>query len=713
MQIYLNLRITQINRIIMFHFLFFCARVVQAQQVYLWSGLSTDWTQPSAWIPERITPSVTDELLFNTNAIISHLPAFQKLSKLELMNAITVEINSPEEHIIEIGSIDNPGSSFFVGADAVLKITGEGSTTIKIPTGCRASCNGKIEYSEGAHRLMADDAGAIVFNSGSTFLAGPQFSGSPFGTETLNSVVFKEDASFISQAGSNPFGAGAPNSVVVFESGSNYVHRRSTSPQLSGRIYPNFIVDAQFSYNLPLGSDWTIKNKLIIKNGSGFTLRPSAGTGNLIIEGGIICEDGSTMNVGIISWSGMIKFHGDTQTLAGYPGQSSVYIERMEVNLNGLRLNMPVSVGLMLSLKKGIIYTDPVNILTFEAAGYTISGPSQFTHLPYSNFGNEQSYIDGPVKKLGLVNGEVFVFPTGNQGIFRPLILKNVTGDFQVVYRRNDPHNLNPQHVLPLHHFSQLEYWEITGSENATAQVELSFADPNSGGVTNLDDLRVCQLLEQGWEANAIDGYLGTAGSNGSITTSSLQNFGYFALGSVSALNSLPVNNIKASLSNWNGKIAIDFQTVKGSTAAYYIIQQSTDGRKFVDIDLIKAGGPEDPADYRRIFPPPDEPISYFRVKMTGIDQKEIFSNVLTYKAPKPALKVYPNPAVEKISVFFPFPSSKSILEIVNSNGKVLYQNRSNGSHTTIPVGFLKPGVYFIKFYNSEDVFIHPFIKQF
>src|SRR5690606_35596952 len=152
------------------------------------------------------------------------------------------------------------------------------------------------------------------------------------------------------------------------------------------------------------------------------------------------------------------------------------------------------------------------------------------------------------------------------------------------------------------------------------------------------------------------------------------QDFGYFSLGSVSEANTLPVNDIKASLIHAGGRIIIDFQLVPDERAAFYTIQQSADGRTFTDPEVRKAGNLSDLYGCQRTFLPPETPVAYFRVKMTGFNQQEIFSKILTYKSPKPALNVYPNPAVEKISIFFPFPSSKSNLEIVNSSGKVLYQ---------------------------------------
>ena len=112
-----------------------------------------------------------------------------------------------------------------------------------IATGATAVVSGNVTLAGGAHRLIGTDASSVTFNSGATFTAGTAFSGNAFGTTSLNSVIFASGSSFIFIAGSNPFGASAPNSVVVFQPGSLYKHQSANTPSFSGRTYANFELD--------------------------------------------------------------------------------------------------------------------------------------------------------------------------------------------------------------------------------------------------------------------------------------------------------------------------------------------------------------------------------------------------------------------------------------------------------------------------------------
>jgi hypothetical protein len=80
----------------------------------------------------------------------------------------------------------------------------------------------------------------LRFNPGSVFKAGTGFSGNPFGTANLNSVVFDSGAVYVAMAGGNPFGAAAPASVVVFRTGSLYRIDAYHVPSFGGRKYGNF-----------------------------------------------------------------------------------------------------------------------------------------------------------------------------------------------------------------------------------------------------------------------------------------------------------------------------------------------------------------------------------------------------------------------------------------------------------------------------------------
>ena len=127
-----------------------------------------------------------------------------------------------------------------------------------------------------------------------------------------------------------------------------------------------------------------------------------------------------------------------------------------------------------------------------------------------------------------------------------------------------------PQHLL-VHSWEQglqvvsgLEYWTIIAEGTTpTANVELSFNNVNSGGITNLADLRVAKFTAGMWTDAGFAATTGSAGASGSVLsnpTAFSAGSNYFSLASSSFLNPLPLKLVKFSAKNYIGKVNIDWQ---------------------------------------------------------------------------------------------------------------------------------------------------------
>src|SRR5207249_6745939 len=102
------------------------------------------------------------------------------------------------------------GADLSVAAGATLQATGTNAITLAIASGATGDVFGTTSLAGGAHRITAADAGALVYESGSTFTAGTGLSGSPVGATSLNSVVFQPGSPYHPHGGRNPFRAPAP-----------------------------------------------------------------------------------------------------------------------------------------------------------------------------------------------------------------------------------------------------------------------------------------------------------------------------------------------------------------------------------------------------------------------------------------------------------------------------------------------------------------------
>ena len=284
---------------------------IQAQTTYTWIGLDqADFQVAANWNPVRTTPATNDVLTFNdgTTKTITNLPATQTIGQFLISNNSSITLQSTVASTITISGGTN---CFSIASGSSLSILQNPGATIAIiltlPTGSTGTVAGTMTLASAGtpaaqHHLYATDASAITFQNGSIFYsvtASQSFSGNPFGSTNLSSIIFASGSRYIYYGGSNPMGASAPNSVVVWQTGSTYTHRSTGSPSLSGRTYSNFEFDQaagasntsssavtfdSFTItngNWPLGvkAAFTIKGNINIAAGATLNLNPTtAGT---------------------------------------------------------------------------------------------------------------------------------------------------------------------------------------------------------------------------------------------------------------------------------------------------------------------------------------------------------------------------------------------------------------------------------------------------
>lgn len=212
--------------------------LVPVMATYTWAGSGGgNWNTPSNWLPERIVPALNDYLIFTGgNAqTITGVPT-QTIGKLLVVNSTAITFQGSGTLTIA----GSEGNDLEVQSGSQLNISGSGVVTISLLAGATGIIGGSMTFTQGGHRLLAVDTGGIAFNGGGVFKAGSGFSGNPFGTVNLQSVIFQAGSTYIAMAGGNPFGAAAPASVVIFEQGSLYRVDAYHVPSFGGRTYGNF-----------------------------------------------------------------------------------------------------------------------------------------------------------------------------------------------------------------------------------------------------------------------------------------------------------------------------------------------------------------------------------------------------------------------------------------------------------------------------------------
>ncbi|MHA4845292.1 hypothetical protein ACX0G7_14065 [Flavitalea antarctica] len=294
-------------------------------------------------------------------------------------------------------------------------------------------------------------------------------------------------------------------------------------------------------------------------------------------------------------------------------------------NLAGARLTHDLSLPYKLILKNGILSTNDHLVILQSSCQLDIDGAS------------DNCFVNGKISKKGLVKAS-FQFPVGKNATRRWVKLHEATGDFVAEYMRSDPRMLSPDLGAGIAHISGLEHWSISGAgPGAAARVELSFDHVNSGGVTDLSDLRVAWLDGQSWQDGGNSATTGTAGSNGSVssnmqTWAGTQPIFYTLASNTTTENALPIIWKSFSVAFFGRMIRLEWIT-DSESVAYYKVEKSTNGSSFITRDVVRARNGSRVNQYTDVvddshMSPRNIPL-FYRVVMVKHDSSQSISKII------------------------------------------------------------------------------------
>ncbi|MEI6435791.1 MAG: T9SS type A sorting domain-containing protein [Bacteroidota bacterium] len=357
-------------------------------KTYIWTGATdNNWTGASNWSPNRTSPAINDVLQFsNGNTYtITNVPT-QTIAQMAVSGGSKITLQAAATTILTIAGI--AGDDFTVsGSGTELNISGSFGLTISLISGTNGLISGSMNFSGGVHAIKSADANSLVFANGGIFKATTGFTGNAFGTANLNSVKFQSGSTYIQDAGSNPFGAAIPNSVLTFETGSLYKFTApSGGPSYSGRTYANLENDSPLSTQNNQGSNPITCDNYIVTSG----IVNWDFTAAVIIKGNISVASGATVTFGNATKLTNLSLNGAAaQTISGTGnlifGANGVITVN---NSAGIILARDVAAN-NLTFQNGIISTG-TNTLSVAAnavisgagAGKYIFGKLQLNFLP-------------------------------------------------------------------------------------------------------------------------------------------------------------------------------------------------------------------------------------------------------------------------------------------------------------------------------------------
>lgn len=274
---------------------------------YTWTATSgtASWTNATSWTPNRIAPGTEDILLFNQGgaSTATEVPA-STIGSLQISNTTAITLQAASVGTLNLARGAN---ALVIGSGSALNVVGSSALSLSLPTGSTGNISGSVDFAGGAHKLLVADASGLTFQTGGTFTANTGFSGNAFGTTALNSIVFASGSTYVQKAGSNPFGASQPSSVVVFQTGSLYRVEANAAPSFSGRTYANLEINAGAFTQSSTGGGLLSIDDLTITAG---TLNLNL-TGGINIKGNVTVAGGQTLTFSPTA-SGPVTFNGTT-----------------------------------------------------------------------------------------------------------------------------------------------------------------------------------------------------------------------------------------------------------------------------------------------------------------------------------------------------------------------------------------------------------------
>ncbi len=378
-------------------------------------------------------------------------------------------------------------------------------------------------------------------------------------------------------------------------------------------------------------------------------------------------------------------------------------------NAGGITLSERVYCTDSLLLYNGQIHTDSVKKLIF--GGRTIKSPAN--NYGQVNAGWENSFISGPMSIESSDTGSL-AFPIGASNIFAPLkIRKPLPGMalFETMYHSAP----SPETACspPLVSVSPVEYWTVTNNGDDFYGGYISFSvRPASVPTGNTYELAPAIYSLEGNDLRWIPlpGSKNINSSFGWIGTDSLvTGFRDITLGFALPAQPLPFRLLYFNARSLGKVVHLGWQADEDNERLQYSIERSKDGRLFTRIDSFASSG----KNFARYEITDDKPLAgdnYYRLCIQSGNRKE-YSLVRKATIEMRNAMIFPNPARDQVSIYFPGLRSRYELSIVNIHGLVVYKTFVNTFTCQIRVSNLRNGMYFVMLRHNKELITLPFTK--
>ncbi len=593
--------------------LFFPAFLIA--EIKTWTGLGGDsnWSNPLNWADMSLPLSADDVLLDNRNVPLSFtimLPDVAVIVRTLVINPSTgrtIEVILPASNInANAFTVTGPGYGIELHSGAIFR-----------------NASG---ISSGESLQISD---SIIIYDGGRYIHQTR------GSHANNILKFLSTA------------PGTELGIFDFD-----VPRASYTISVSNRIYGCLELHStafgnSVNYTCTGANPLLIRGNLRIGANVSMSMDLSGINGNIQVAGDFIQEGG---RLNLASGNGdnsVLRIQGDlyqspsaiiTETSNGNPWLELNGIRMQEIAMPGLILNQvgfrinnsagselrfPLTLPWKLELNRGEIISTTDAMLILDTLCSIIIDSSRLT----------ESYIAGPLRKLGLNQQDHFLFPVGKDKNLRWLELKNPAGNYTVEYFHEDPASIGTVLETGLDHISKLEYWKIIadGELNDKAKIELSFSSVQSGGVTDPGHLNVTKFQSGKWEdaghETSTGNFIQGSVVSGDIDFSAID---YTLASTLNMENPLPMTIIKMDVKEISGKPEFNWTIESPEIPDHFDLYEETSGDPILIANIMAINQQKNYNwTYNNLLATGNH---YFRIRMVDIHKNEYEGNIVSFK---------------------------------------------------------------------------------
>jgi hypothetical protein len=399
---------------------------------------------------------------------------------------------------------------------------------------------------------------------------------------------------------------------------------------------------------------------------------------------------------GEFSGTGTVILTGTSSVVLENTGSNDLIFYDLEIsNSGGVTLNDPVEVANNLNFITGII--DANTDALFFGPSATVLGAGNNSH------------VNGEVIKEGSAD---FVFPIGDNGIYQPIEIFDLTGasTFSAQYF-DQPH---PDPIGPYFNGDQwpvstCDYWSLTQISGVdSARIRLTYGNNPCNEVNDFNLLRVARYSGGVWEVPTL---LGDDPATGSVATiAAAATFGDFALASDNGFaNVLPIELLHFDAKQKTSKVLTKWITASETNNDYFVVEKSKTISDFSEVGRVEgAGNSNTELQYELSDVNPFEGLSYYRLKQVDFDGSETFSQIVAVEFEKPQSSfslINAYPCEQGICINYQSKYRHLQLRLYSSSGKLIYSTQLSPENSFFTMNHeLAHGIYHISLSDGKSV---------